>query len=826
MQALGVNRRRWFAAAPVVLFLAVLFVVQHVAARPLHPPPSRLAPLAAPAQATVTPGHIVVRGKIYYTDRLGDRNHPAAGLRVEIWDRDERLPASGEKLGEAMTGSDGRFESREISNVDPDGPVGAREGTQDVFLKFFSNNGQVRLLKTNTTQEYAWLSYEIDPRDGLVRNVPDGTVSLANLYATESAKDIEALWTFVNLAEGWLFMKEQTGKDPGAVLAYWSQGSPDGPRYDDQANVLTFRDEDAGFASQIIQYEAYALLDNLWGGLPDAWRGCVTDPPDDLRRATDPACALLHGFAMFLSVAATENPEFETPAMSPADLDAAKAGTPGWQVGDAVPGRIAGAFWDLYEKDPTTEEYDQLNARFIDVWEVLDQRRPTTMAEWWAGWKALGKNGCGAAGSLFQNTIDYNTAPQITPIPDVILDEDETAILDLKNYVHDVDCADDTLTFTMIDPGAPEAGVTLLPTNVISITPQADWFGQTTVRLEVSDGLVKAPISFRVIVNSLNDCPTIAPRIPDPPPAAFGLPITVELADYGHDIEDRADQLAWDVELDGASAMDITVVGRGTTSLTFLLNAAIQESYSARARLTVRDRDGCPATQFIALYWTSRLNKPPTIQMDRFTREYIAPINTTIHVDLTGVATDYEDRPELLDWYVINPHDLNAQVSKLDKQVFDFEPDVGFVGSNTAELEVQDSGGARATAGITLTWQNPDTVGNLPPHILRYKLVGKTAALNAEACYELTDKAIDPDDNPLSLRWFAEPIDDTSLFVGPQGTRQLCFRSRPDFEGCLAARFIVRDPHHAEDSHEVRTCWRTVKLFLPFALQFRRGVLR
>ena len=90
-----------------------------------------------------------------------------------------------------------------------------------------------------------------------------------------------------------------------------------------------------------------------------------------------------------------------------------------------MPGRIAGAFWDLDEHDETVEEHDAFNATFADIWEVFDVRRPETMAEWWAGWKALGKDSCGASGSLFQNSIDYNLAPNVAPIPDVVIDEDE-----------------------------------------------------------------------------------------------------------------------------------------------------------------------------------------------------------------------------------------------------------------------------------------------------------------------------------------------------------------------------------------------------------------
>ena len=833
------ERRRfpstWFGPAVVALFvlLAALSLLQarpslarSTQVRAQDPIPMRAQgpnlaraqdPDHAPAQATLMPDQIIVRGRIYHTDRLGDKNHPAAGVKVEIWDLDGGIVTTGEKLDEVMTDDKGRYESKVISNYDRDGPTGTREGTQDVFIKIFSDNGHVRLYKANTTQVFVWNSYEIDPRDGLKRNVPDGIVGMAPLYISEAAKDVEALWTYVNMAEAWLYMFNQTGKDPGSVTGYWSQDSQDGPRVDYDNNTLYFRDEDAGYSSLVMQLEAYILLKNIFGGLPANWQQCIPGTYQlDLRKETDATCAFVQGFASFLPLAVTGQSEYETPSSRALDLDAAKAGSVGWASGDKVPGRIAGAFWDMHENDQTVEEFDRFNASFKDIWEVIDQKRPNTMAEWWAGWKALGKDGCAAVGSLYQNTIDYNTAPQITQIPDVELNEDESVSLNLANYVNDAECPDDKLIFALIDAGAPEAGVVFITaTNTISITPQANWHGETRVTVTVSDGLLTSRMSFRVIVKSINDCPKITPRIQDPPPATRGESIVLDVTKYGVDTEDKPEQMSWEVVIPPKNQSDITVAGPPKGTLVFTLDPAITSSYSARVQLILRDRDGCPATQSIALFWSNRLNSRPVIQASRFITEYVAPINTAIHVDLTDVATDAEDGTKPLYWFVVNPDYIHAQVARVSPQIFDFEPDVGFLGTDVAEMEVQDTQGARTTGVISLTWKSRTEEGNLPPKIKRNELFGKTVGLNADACYELTFMAEDPDDSPYALRWFAEPIDETSLFVGPQGTRSLCFTSRPDFEGCLAARIIVKDPHDAQDTHEITTCWRTIKTFLP-----------
>lgn len=781
-------------------------------------PAVQAAPLA---QATVAPAHVVVRGRVFYTDREGDRNHPVPGAKIEIWDRDYQFPATGQRLDTVYTDAEGRYTSNPISNIDPDGPTGARAGTQDIFIRVFTEGEQVSLLHPLNDRSFQWTSYEINPVTGQVDNVPDGTYGFPDQFINEHTEDVAAMWTFVDMSATWLLLRRVAGREPGAVTGYWSPSSSDGPRFDPAERKLYFRNEDARYGDIVGQYTVYALLPDLLDPLPEAWLACMASPPADPRRATDPACALLDGFAMATPLIATGSPDYGSPALPNQDIDAATFGTIGWEDGDAVPGRVAGAFWDLHEDDPTAETYDQFNATFGDVWEVFDARRPTTMEEWWAGWKDLGKNGCTAVGSLYQNTIDYNTGPRITPIPDVILDEDETAVIDLTGYVSDDECADDTLVFTMIDAGAPEAGVVLMPTNVVSITPQADWYGRTTVTVRVSDGLVEADLTFDVIVNPINDCPVIPRRIHDPAPAAYGAFIEMDLSAAATDVEDGSLALRWDVEIPPEADGLILVGGRGTTSLSFLLDLSVRGSYSVIVTLVVRDSEGCEARQPVALYWTATGNTPPTIDFDRFRREYVEIVNTPITVDLTDIANDVEDGPRPLEWFVLNSDDISAQAKKVDKQKFDFIPFDGFIGSTFVELEVQDTLAARATAGITLTWRSREDTANLPPQILRDKLVGQITGINTQACYELTDKAIDPDHNQLSLRWFAEPYDDELLFVGAEGTRRICLRARTDFEGCLAANFIVRDPRHAEDDHDVMTCWRRINLYMPLVMRPR-----
>ena len=71
---------------------------------------------------------------------------PSRAPRSRSGDRDYQFPATGQKLDTVFTDVEGRYESHEIDNVDPDGPVGARAGTQDIFIKVFTEGEQLQLL--------------------------------------------------------------------------------------------------------------------------------------------------------------------------------------------------------------------------------------------------------------------------------------------------------------------------------------------------------------------------------------------------------------------------------------------------------------------------------------------------------------------------------------------------------------------------------------------------------------------------------------------------------------------------------------------------------
>jgi hypothetical protein len=804
-----------------ILALAVLALVGFGAA-------ILIEPNHVPAQASIPPGHIVVEGRILYIPRSSGQNFPAAGLKIDIYDLDQGFPTTNQFLATATTNSSGFFRSPPIPNKDPDGPTGSLEGTQDVFLRLRSDSGDVKLLQMGTRQGYTWNSYDINPSTGLLRNVPDGVVPMQPLYIEENNKDVEALWTYIDLSAAWFFMKNQTGEEPGPITALWSPTSSQGPRYDANAREILLRSDSAGYGDVVVQQAAYALLHNILGALPADWLPCTEGPGATMQSKTTPACAFVQGFATSLALAVFDDPSFDAASTSGVNLELATAGSPGWEDGDQVPGRVAGAFWDLYEFDDESDGTDGFDATFAEVWEVIDQQRPTTMAAWWQGWLAMGKDGCLPLGSLKQNTINYNTDPSIDRTKTtIIMNEDEIRVIDLSDIVSDVECGRDKLQFRMLDPGDANLGATFTPNITLTLEPADNWFGTTVVKMEASDGATALPLDLTVIVNSVNDCPVIQPRVDDPPSVRWGNPIVIDLSGHAKDVEDQAQNLIWSVDIPPQNQGDLTATVQGST-ITFELGGGVIDRYAALVTLKLTDTDGCSGTQSLKVIWDSRPNQPPFIIKERLTPEYKDCQGSTIFVDLAGVAGDDEDGPDDIEWFCDTCRDYAEFTTQRenDKQSFTFIPEPDIFGSFPIDLRVVDSGGLAARATITLTWASAAECANLPPRILRNRMREKTAGVNAQICYELSDKATDPDHPDSSLTWWMEGVNPGDLKVTGEGTQRLCLQpnsmNRRNYEGCFTTTFVVTDPFNASDKMPMQTCWRKIEIGFPFMLQSNR----
>lgn len=120
---------------------------------------------------------------------------------------------------------------------------------------------------------------------------------------------------------------------------------------------------------------------------------------------------------------------------------------------------------------------------------------------------------------LFTLTVNANQAPTISPIPDQEIDEDaSTGIIGFT--VDDAETPADELVVTAVSSNTtlvPKANIELGGTGTdrtVSVTPMPDKNGTANITLTVSDGGKTDAETFEVLVNAVNDPPTIS-EIPD-----------------------------------------------------------------------------------------------------------------------------------------------------------------------------------------------------------------------------------------------------------------------------------------------------------------------
>ncbi|MDP8221509.1 MAG: tandem-95 repeat protein [Candidatus Stygibacter frigidus] len=132
--------------------------------------------------------------------------------------------------------------------------------------------------------------------------------------------------------------------------------------------------------------------------------------------------------------------------------------------------------------------------------------------------------------------IGVNDPPYINvQIPDpYIVDEDfESITLDLDNYYADVD--GDDLSYEV---DFDETNIQIdLTGSIVTISPIANWFGETTISLTISDDQGRAQIedSFLLIVNSVNDTPTL--DLPDEVSFNEDGSLAFDISEYAYDVE-------------------------------------------------------------------------------------------------------------------------------------------------------------------------------------------------------------------------------------------------------------------------------------------------
>ncbi|MFQ5594320.1 MAG: Ig-like domain-containing protein [Anaerolineae bacterium] len=751
---------------------------------------------------------IDVTGRVTYVDNEG-LIQPAAGVRVAIRDWDY-LPTEGpsETLAEVITDEDGYFSATDIDNQDIDGSPRRPDRTgQDVLIEVRTMSPPIKLLNTSTLQPFVWSSF--GQVGGFFRNVEAGSIVPVNLRVQASDRQVQGMAVYQTMRAGWDYLPQKPALDE-PILAQWGANSLDGPYYVPGDRI--YYDASAAIFPHVILHQfAHALAWAIQGeaGYPTSCFPAPDDHTFDMKSLSTAECAWTEGWAAGFAMIVLDDPRYRT-AEGVTDMEIPDIDTPGWDEGDRVAGRVAGALWDLYDDvddgfDMYTPDGSTPQARFAPAWEAYMAGTPTTTAEFWSAFLAGGHDACSAVSAFFQNTIDYNEAPQVQALPDVTLDEDTSAdnVIDLWQYSSDVECPDDRLTYTLVEGIPPEFGVSIDSNRYIDVNPDPNWFGTIEVGIQVSDGLESARRFFTLTVGSVNDNPTLGeiPRFE----ALINTPIVVDLEPYVDDVDNLKSDLTPSVQF-----LDHAGVAVNGLVLTFTPDQNFEGTVTPRVH--VDDGAGGFAETDLVLIWSRSPNHSP--QIVGLPPIFHQDAGQSILINFKDYGQDLEDPPATLVWTVeeIGEH---ASVLRQDNTTLVFSPQpADYKGSETAMVVVTDKDGGRSQpAEVRLLWTEPR---NQPPIIVRVirdrkAFIGRPLTLNLEGY------ATDPDGNDAALIWFANMATVDCCQVSLVEKQKIVFFPLQGW-GAQSdeVELVVRDPQGAEARANILLTWDLARVFLPF----------
>jgi len=347
-------------------------------------------------------GQLTITGRWRFYDR--DDNLVSSRLLVEIVRGDN----SGH-LAWCWTDIDGYYTCGPFTNPNP---VGVRSR----FLSYqqFDIDGVPNILVTvdpdkgtvgNTSNAYAYTTSTY--------TFSDGTHNIANLHINNDSSDERAYWIAYDLTRTWEFIWLQTGfyqtpqETSGSSTVEWASDSTDGTYYTNGENVhLNGADP---LSKTVVGHEyGHNIMWNVYNTFP------TTNCPDphyvDLDSHVN--CAWTEGWAEFLPMAVNNDPAYYWSDGYSMNLETPTWGSPNWDSGADVEGRVAGALWDMY--DGANEQDDQHSeGNIVDIWDTFYHQNDNTFSEFWSAWKSRGHDNtsAGPVMSMYQNTIDFRGGP-------------------------------------------------------------------------------------------------------------------------------------------------------------------------------------------------------------------------------------------------------------------------------------------------------------------------------------------------------------------------------------------------------------------------------
>lgn len=359
------------------------------------------APPAAPANpdSVVVPNSLTVTGNWAYFDR--DDNYVGAlEFLVELVRGDNYA-----HLAWCFTDLNGNYACGPVANP---GGVGVR------------------------TLLYSWTNYNPNPDILAVVN-PDWGVSnaIGNTFRTQTGVAVfsdgthdigawyvfnndnyeRAYWTQRDLNDTWRHLAFNGGGGmAGPNTTQWKIDSADGTYYNPGGNVHLMGVDPLSAKGTVAKHEySHNIMYNIYGNYMPPNPNCN---PHGIPGASSQGCAWTEGWAEFVPAVVNNDPTFYWPDGGSLGLEYPTWGTFGWNNGDTVEGRVAGALWDMYDSNNDGDDiYSE--GLFSTFWDVSYNANNDIFSQFWSSWRSRGHNNSsgGPIMGMYQNTINYRSNP-------------------------------------------------------------------------------------------------------------------------------------------------------------------------------------------------------------------------------------------------------------------------------------------------------------------------------------------------------------------------------------------------------------------------------
>lgn len=316
---------------------------------------------------------------------------PSINYVAQAWDQDSAT--EDDLLASQVTTFSGTY------NLCFDGADG-EGGPQEVYIKFVSSNSTWRLRNTPASDDsYVNSTGVVTICDGCTHSfgslIPGNDIH-RGMHAFDSAND---MWSWMPHA-CW----DRDGVCRQAIIN-WTATSVDGTYYSPGGNDVHLAANDPNAPHTVVHEMTHSTMDDVYD---DDYPPAPNCNPHFIPSVSSTGCAFTEGFAEWVPAAVYNDPFYRWPDGGELNLETPTWGSAGWDNGEAVEGRVAGAMIDI--ADSANELYfDRWSESDPGAqWDTFQNYSVETFDGFWFGRQIDGYNtaNSGANGSVYQNTID------------------------------------------------------------------------------------------------------------------------------------------------------------------------------------------------------------------------------------------------------------------------------------------------------------------------------------------------------------------------------------------------------------------------------------